>query len=323
MKRSGWKRIVGALLVALLGTASICASAQERRTLRIVIPFSAGGSSDAIARTLADRLGTVLGQPVLVDPRPGGSGMIASKHVLGSPADSYTMLLTSPTVMIILPKITKVDFDPVNDFVAVSNVGSNAFALGIHQSVPAKNLNEFVEYARGRQGKLNYASGGAGTSTHLVAALFFRRAGIELVHVPYKGGAPAMQDLLGGHVHAYFGNPADFVGQDIGARVRVLGVSGDRRSPELPGVPAIAESYPGFRLVTWNGLVVRTGTPAAAIERVSRAVQQISREPEYIQRLAKLGVDPIGDTPAQFAETIRRDRDLWDEAVRVANIKVD
>lgn len=323
MKRGGLIGRSFALLLVLLSLLPAGASAQDRRPLRIIIPFAAGGSSDAIARTLAERLTAVLGQPVIVEAKPGGSGLIASKHVLGQPADGENLFLTSPTVTIILPRISKLDFDPLTEFAPVSNVGANAFALGVRSSLPVKNLAEFIDYARGQKGKMNYASGGAGTSTHLVAALFFRRAGIELNHIPYKGGAPAMQDLLGGHVDAYFGNPADFLGQEAGVKVRVIGVSGDRRAPELPGVPTIGESFPGFRLVTWNGLVARAGTPAAVIERLSRAVQQVSREPDYIQRMAKFGIDPIGDTAAQFGETIRRDRVLWDEAIKVANIKVD
>ncbi|MBI2959450.1 MAG: tripartite tricarboxylate transporter substrate binding protein [Betaproteobacteria bacterium] len=313
-------KVLAALLIAgFLSTAL----AQDKRPLRIIIAFPAGGSSDAMARTLADRLGPTLGQPVIVEAKPGASGLIASKYVLSQPPDGRTLLLTSPTITIIQPRITKIDFDPIAEFAPVSNVGGNPLVLGIRTSLPARDLKEFVEYARGRQGKLNYASGGTGTSTHLVAALFFRRAGIELLHVPYKGGAPAMQDLLGGHVDAYFGNPADFVGQEVGAKVRAIGVSGERRLPELPGAPPIGESYPGFRLVTWQGLVARSGTPAAEIERISRAVQQVSREPDYIQRLAKFGFDPIGDTPAQFAETISRDRILWAEAITIANIKAE
>lgn len=313
-------KLFAALLIAGFFSTAL---AQDKRPLRIIIAFAAGGSSDAMARTLADRLGPALGQPVIVEGKPGGSGLIASKYVLSQPPDGRNLLLTSPTITIILPRITKIDFDPIAVFAPVSNVGANPLVLGIRSSLPARDLKEFVEYARSRQGKLSYASGGAGTSTHLVAALFFRRAGIELLHVPYKGGAPAMQDLIGGHVDAYFGNPADFVGQEVGVKVRAIGVSGDGRLPELPGVPPIGESLPGFRLVTWQGLVARSGTPAAEIERISRAVQQVSREPDYVQRLAKFGFDPIGDTPAQFAGTISRDLILWSEAITIANIKAD
>ena len=323
-RHAGVASLIAGLVTACLLFAGAPAPAQDNRPLRIVIPFPAGGSSDAQARVLAERISPLLGQPVLVDARPGGSGLIASKFVLAAPADGTTLFLTSPTVMIILPKISRVDFDPAEEFVAVSNVGANAFALGVHSSVPARDLAEFVRYAKGRPSStLNYASGGSGTSTHLVAALLFKRAGIDLVHIPYKGGAPAVQDLLAGHVQAYFGNPQDFVSHMAGQNIRVLGVSGDQRLAEMPNVPTIAETYPGFRLVTWNGLVARKGTPPAAIERVARAVQQASKDPEYIQRMGKIGVEVLGTSAAEFAETIRRDRMLWDEAVKIANIRID
>jgi len=308
---------------AALGLASsVVATAQDSRPLTLVIPFAAGGSSDAMARILAERLGTVLARSVVVEARAGGSGLIASRYVLQQPADGRTLLLTSPTVLIILPKITKIEFEPTDVFTPVSNIGANPFLLAINAGLPAKTLVDFIALARQRKGELNYASGGAGTSTHLVAALLFKTAGVELTHVPYRGGAPAVIDLLAGHVNAYFGNPVDFGGQASGGSIRILATSSDKRSADLPDVPTVAETYPGFRLVTWNGLVARTGTPADEINRISMAIQKISKEPNYIERMNTLGFDVLGNSPQEFGETIKRDRVLWDDAITSANISM-
>ncbi|MFN0161578.1 MAG: Bug family tripartite tricarboxylate transporter substrate binding protein [Burkholderiales bacterium] len=311
-------------IILLAGACALASSvaAQDTRPLTIVLPFPAGGGSDAIARALGERIAPRLGRAVVVDARPGGSGLVASRYVLGQPADGNVMFLASPTVMIILPRITKLEFDPVQVFAPVANVGANPFILGVHQSVPARDLKEFVDLVRRAPGRYNYASGGSGTSTHLVAALALKRAEVDLVHIPYKGGAPAILDLVAGHVHAYFGNPVDFRGHAGGA-VRLLATSGERRSTDLPEVPTIAETYPGFRLVTWNGLVARAGTPAAAVERVSRVVVEALKDPDLAQALRRIGVDPLPQMTAEFAETIRRDRVLWDDAIRTANIKID
>ena len=192
--------------------------------------------------------------------------------------------------------------------------------LSINSSLPARNLAEFVKIAKDNPGKLTYASGGAGTTTHLVAALFFSKAGIELTHVPYKGGAPAVTDLVAGHVNVYFGNPTDIVPHLSSDKIRVLAISDDKRSREFADVSAISETYPGFKLLNWNGLFVRAGTPQAAVDRISKALQEISREPEYVARVQKLGVDVLGMPAAEFAEMIRRDGALWDDAVKAAKI---
>lgn len=312
-----------AALATLAAPLSITPARAQDRVLRLVIPFAAGGSSDAMARLLATRLSAELGgRTVIVDPSPGGSGQLAARKVLNAPADGTMLLNISPTTTIILPKTTKLDFDPQTDFVPVSNMGSNPLVLGIHKSVPATNLREFVAWVKAQPPKsVNFASGGSGTSTHLVAELFFKRAGLQLTHVPYKGGAPALQDLLAGHVQAYFGNPADFLSHLASGNIRVLGTSGEKRLPELPDMPTLAESIPGLSLVTWNGLAFRKGTARDEVERVSQAIQRVSRQPEYIAAMGKLGIAVIGDSPEQFASTIARDRVLWNEAIAVADLK--
>jgi len=299
-------------------------SAQDAKILRIVIPFAAGGSSDGMARLLASRLSVELRRTVTVEPTPGGSGILAARRLLNSPADGTTLLNISPTLTIILPKTTKLDFDPLTDFVPVSNMGSNPLLLGVHKSVPATNLREFIAYVKSKpENSINFASGGAGTSTHLVAELFFKRAGLKLTHVPYKGGAPALMDLIAGNVQAYFGNPSDFLAQLSRSDIRVLGTSGEKRLPDLPDIPTLSETIPGLSLVTWNGLAFRKGTPKEDIDRVSQAIQRVSRQPEYIVAMNKMGIAPIGDSPEQFDATIHRDKALWNEAIEIANIKLE
>jgi tripartite-type tricarboxylate transporter receptor subunit TctC len=316
------RRMLAACAALVAGSGASLLRAQESKALRIVIPFAAGGSSDAMARLLAARLTLELNRTVIVDPTPGGSGLLAARKLLAAPADGSMLLNISPTTMIILPKTTKLGFDPLEEFVPVSNMGSNPLVLGVHRSVPAATLKEFIDWVKTRPAKsVNFASGGTGTSTHLVAELFFRRAGLQLTHIPYKGGAPALQDLLAGHVQAYFGNPAEFLAQAGSGNIKVLATSGEKRLPELPDAPALNESIAGLSLVTWNGLAFRKGTPKEEVERLSQAIQRVTRQPEYAAGMHKLGISPIGDTPEQFGATIRRDRLLWDEAIEVAGIK--
>ena len=258
-------RSVAGLLALMFATAISGPAVAQQTPIRIVIPFAAGGISDSMARIVAKKLGEEIGQTVIVDPQPGASGLVAARRVINAPADGHTLFLTSPTVMMILPHTTKLEFDPIAKFKPVSNIGSSPLLLAIRSSLPANTLDEFVRHAKSlKPGTLSLASGGAGTSTHLVPELFFKRAGIELTHVPYRGGGPALQDLVAGHVDSYFGNPAEIVGQ-TGGRIRILATSGATRLKSLPDVQTLSESYPGLSLVTWNGLVYLDGTPQEMI----------------------------------------------------------
>jgi tripartite-type tricarboxylate transporter receptor subunit TctC len=200
-------------------------------------------------------------------------------------------------------------------------VGTNPFILGVHASVPADTLQEFVKYVRERQGLLNYASGGAGSIGHLSAALFLARAGLQMTHIPYKGGAPAVQDLVGGQVHMYFGNASELLQHAKSGKIKLLAVSSEKRAPQLPEVPAVAEVYKGFRTITGNGVLAPAGTPKPVIDRLAREIGKIVREPATAEKLEKIGVDPVGNTPAEFAAFIRSDTPLWRDAVKAADIK--
>lgn len=314
-----------AMLALALGASTAHAQSYPAKPVRIIVPFAAGGNTDGIARITADWLGRAFNQQILVENRPGAFGTIAVDVLLKSPPDGYTLLMTAHAQAVTVPlMLSKKLYDPQKDFEPISIVGSNPFVLAVHASVPVNNLRGFVEYAKARPGELNYASGGSGSMSHLSAALFVTRAGIRMNHIPYKGGAPAVQDLLAGQVHMYFGNFSDFVGHADAGRINVLGVSSDKRAQQRPDLPTIGESaYPGFRTITWNGLVAPAGTPADVIERVSTEVRKMVKDPTSTQRLLNLGVDPWGSTPQEFMEAMKSEAALWADVIRDANIRLD
>jgi len=319
---SAVRGLAAALL--LLSAGAALAQAWPQKPVKIVVPFAAGGNTDGIARVTAERLTAVLGQQVLVENRAGANGAIAAEFVARAAPDGYTLLMAAMPLVAVLPVVAKQAYDPVKDFAPVSNIGSNPFVLGVHKSVPASNVREFVAFIRANPGKFNYASGGSGSVSHLSAALFVKRAGLEMTHVSYKGGAPAVADLLGGQVQMYFGNLSELAPHAAGGNLRIIGVSSEKRAKQLPEVPTIAESgFAGFRTLTWNGLMAPAGTPPAIVARLAQEVSTITATPAVAQRLEQLGVDPIGNTPQQFADTIRADIALWADAVKAANLKIE
>jgi len=321
-----------ALLAATAG-ALLAAPGQSQaqnwpvKPVRVIVPFAAGGNTDSIARLAAEILTGALGQQVLVDNKPGGNGVIAGETVARANADGYTLLMMPMAMAAVLPAMpstTRLPYDPVKDFAPISNLGVNAFALGLSATVPARNVREFVAHVKANPGKLNYASGGSGSVSHLSGALFVHRAGLDMAHISYKGGAPAVADLLAGQVQMYFGNLSELAPHAQSGRIRIIGVSSEKRAPQLPDVPTIAESgYQGFRTLTWNGLVAPAGTPAAVIKRIADESAAICTQAASVQRLAQLGVDPVCSTPAQFAATIRSDIVFWKDAVKSTNLRIE
>ena len=309
--------------------ASLCApcwaqTTWPQRPIRLLVPFPPGGNTDGIARITAERLSQALGQSVVVENRAGGNGAIAADALVKAAPDGYTLMMAAMPVLAILPAISKTSFDPLRDFVPISIVGSNPFVMAVHKSVPATNVREFAEFIRKNPGKFNYASGGSGTVSHLSAALFAKRANLDMAHVSYKGGGPAVVDLLGGQVQMYFGNLSELAPHTAGGQIRIIGVSSLQRAKQLPEVPTVAESgFAGFKTLTWNGLVAPAGTPAAVVNRVAAAVKDMLGSPETVAKLQHMGVDPIGDTPAQFADTLKADLAVWSEAARASNLKIE
>lgn len=313
--------------ILYFGITSLFVNAQNswpQRPVKIVVPFAPGGNTDSIARITAERLTQGLGQLFIVENKVGAGGAIAADYVAKSPADGYTLMMAAMPVMAILPIITKTNFDPLKDFVAISNVGSNPFVMGIHKSMPATTIEEFVAYVKKNPGKFNYASGGSGSVSHLSAALFVKRAQIEMAHISYKGGAPAVTDLLGGNVQMYFGNFSELFPHVSGGNIRIIGVSSNSRVAQLPQVATIAESgFPGFKTLTWNGLMAPAETSPAIIARLTEAVVKAVKTESTMAKFIQIGVDPIGNSSKEFSETLRSDIAIWSEAAKAANLKME
>jgi len=294
------------------------------RPIKLIVPFAAGGNTDSIARLVSERLTSSLGQPVVVENKLGAGGGIAAEFVAKATPDGYTLLMAAMPVMAILPVINKTNYDPIRDFQPISNIGSNPFVMGVHKSIPANNVQEFVSFIKKNPGKFNFASGGSGSVSHLTPALFLKRADLDMTHIAYKGGAPAVADLLSGNVQMYFGNLSELQPHVSGGLIKIIGVSSDRRASQLPLVPTIAESgYPGFKTVTWNGLMAPANTPQVVVQKLSDAVKDMMSSEASRQRLLSLGVDPIGNTPKEFADTVKLDITIWSEAAKAANLKME
>ncbi|HKA72933.1 MAG TPA: tripartite tricarboxylate transporter substrate binding protein [Xanthobacteraceae bacterium] len=298
------------------------AQAQEwpQRPVRIIVPFPAGGNSDAVARIIAQRLGEVFGQQFVVESRPGAGGALAAESVARAPADGYTLFMATLGQIAVIPKISKAPYDPVRDLVPISNIGTNPFVLVINASVPATNLKEFVDYVRRQPDKLTYVSAGPGSMVHLSMALFLNRAGIDMIPVSYKGGAAPLTDVVAGHVTSFFPNLSVVLPQAGTGTIRMLAVSSEQRNAQLPDVPTFIESgFPGFHVLTWNGLMAPAGTPKDIIDRLAQEVGKAVRDPSIAERLVRNGVDPLGNSPAEFAAMIAHDMALWDEAIKAAD----
>jgi tripartite-type tricarboxylate transporter receptor subunit TctC len=314
---------LGAFAAAPRSVAAQTWSTQNWPTkpVRVIVPFAAGGNTDGIARLIGQRLAEALGQQFVVENRAGANGMIAAETVARAAPDGYTLFLAALPQIAVFPALTKASYDPVRDFAPISNIGTNPFVLMVHRSFPATTIAELVSRARAAPNMIAFASGGHGSLGHMSMALFLKRAGIAMNHVPYKGGGPAMADVVAGHVPTYFGNLSEALPFAANQQIRMLGVSSAKRAPQLPQVPTIAESgYPGFTIITWNGLMAPAGTQKAIIDRVARECAAAVKDPAVLQRFATYGVDPSGDGPEQFAATIAADIPVWAEAVRITGV---
>src|SRR5688572_19093044 len=318
-RRSLMKRLA---ILLLLVSSNALAQTWPQKPVKVVVPFPPGGVTDAIARITADWLGPRLGQAVIAENRPGASGAIAAEFVARADADGYTLFSAATPQLAIVPHVQKISYDPLKDFAPISIVGTNPFALGCNANLPPKSLTELVAYSKERPGQLSYASPGSGSVGHLTMALFLARAGLKMEAVLYKGGGPAIADVVAGHVPCYFGNLNEIIPHAGSGRLKVFAVSSERRAPQLPQVPTVAEQgYPGFRTVTWNGYVAPAGTPRPVVERIAREIAAACKDAAFVERLAKIGVDPACSTPEDFAKAIGDDLNTWKEAVQAAGIK--
>ena len=308
-------KILAAVSASFIACAAL-AQPYPSRPVRVVVPFAPGGPNDIIVRLLTPKLGETLGQAFVVENRAGAGGNIGTDYVAKSVADGYTLLSVGPGSLIINPLIGKVGYDTERDFAPITLMARAPNALVAHPSLPARSVAELIGLARSKPGAINYASGGNGSTPHLAAALFASMAGVELTHVPYKGTAPATADLVGGQVQiAFLGIPAVLPHVRSG-KLRVLAVTGLRRSPELPDVPTIDESgVPGYEVSPWYGLLAPAATPGAIVERLALEATRIVRAPETREKLALAGAEAAGSTPEEFAAVIRADTATWSRIV--------
>lgn len=309
--------IVAATALASLGLRNARAlDGYPGGTVRVYVPFPPGGNTDGNGRLVAQWLAEHLGGNFIVANDGGAGGAIAAKAVARAKPDGLTLFFAALPQIAIVPAMDKVGYDPVKDFAPVSEIGTNPFVLLTHPSLPVQNLKEFVDYVAARPGKLPYASAGIGSLAHLSMVLLLQRAGLDMVHVPYKGEGPAMVDLLAGQPPVYFGNLSVATPQVRAGALRALAISDNRRSEQLPDVPTVAESgYPGFRTITWNGLLAPAGTPPAIVDALAGEIAHATRDPDFVAKLRNLGVDPLGNTPAEFAAGIAADVKMWNDAI--------
>ena len=313
--------VIGLAFLAALVTASD-AAAQEwpQRPVKVVVPYAAGGNSDEIGHLLAQRLGKTFGQPFVMENRAGASGAIAAEAVARSPADGYTLFLANLPQIAIMPVAMRTSFDP-KDVVPISVIATTPLVLVVHPSLPVKSLPELVSYARDQHGQLTYAAVGSGSITHLAMALFLKRAGVEMTPVMYKGGAPAVTDVIAGHVKAHFAIASNVVPFAAGDMLRLLAVSSAQRLPQIPDVPTMIEAgFPGFKMLNWTGLMAPAGTPKEIVTRLAQEVSRFVKDPDIAARLRAGGLDPLGNTPDEFAAMIAADIPLWAEAVKIAGL---
>jgi tripartite-type tricarboxylate transporter receptor subunit TctC len=317
---------IRALVSVALACFALAAHAQDYpvRPVRVVVPFSAGGPNDIIARLVAQKLSEALGQQFVVDNRPGAGGNLGTDSVAKAPPDGYTLLSAGPGSLIMNPLLNKVPYDTARDFAPVSLMATAPNVLVVHPSVPATSVKELIDLARAQPGRLNYASAGTGSSAHFAVALFAAMARVELAHVPYRGTGPGINDLVGGQVQlAIFGIPPVLPHVKMG-RLRALGVTGKRRSPELPEVPTIDEAgVPGYEMNPWYGLLAPAGTPRAIVSRLSAEVSKIVHAAEMREKLAAQGAEPAGGTPEDYAAVIQADTAMWARVIKEIGIKVE
>jgi len=313
------------LVFAVLAMAAGFAQSQQYPTkpVRIIAPFAPGGGTDFIARLIAQKLTERLGQQVIVENKPGAGGNLGAEFAVKSAPDGYTLLLVAGSYTV-NPSLYKLSFDPVSDVTPLIQLSQGPFVVAVHPSVPANNLKELIELARRQPDKLSYASAGSGSITHLASELFLDMAKIKIVHIPYKGTGPALNDTIAGSTQLIFGSVSTTLQFIKSGRLRGLAVTTPRRISALPDLPTVAEAgVPGYEVVLWHGLVAPKGVPRPIVDRLNREANEVLKAKDMGDLLATDGVAPAGGTPGQFRAVIKADIERWRGVVKQANIKVD
>src|SRR5512134_3125871 len=312
-----------AVLVSILLVPDLAAAqAYPSKPVRLVVTFAAGGGTDYVARAVAPALGEALGQPIVVENRAGANGAVGAEAVAKSPADGYTLVVGAAGTLVVAPHLQKLPFDTFRDFAPVSLLATSPFIVTVNPSVPAGSIRELIALAKAQCGKINFGSSGTGGAPHLATELFESMAGIDMVHVPYKGLGPAITDLIGGQIQVVFADVGLVTGHIKGGKLKGLAVSGGGRSSAVPELPTVAEAgVPGYSAGTWYGILAPAGTPPAVVSRLSDEVRKALASPSIRANLVAQGVEPAGNTPEAFTAFMREEHAKWGKVIREAGIK--
>ena len=313
-----------AALGVLAGTAAQAQADYPQRPIRMVVPFPAGGGTDIVARAVAERLGAALGQTVIIDNRAGGGTVIGTNFVAKAEPDGYTVLLTSSAFSINKSLVDNLPYDTERDFLPVANASLHPFVLVANSAMPARNVQELIAYAKKNPGKLSYASVGNGSSQHIEMEMFKRAAGITAIHIPYRGSAPAVSDLLGGQVHLMFNGISTTLQHIRSGKLKALAVDSQKRVPVLKDVPTLGESgLKDFKFTTWSGLLVPAATPSAIVKRLAAEMQKITDSADFRERLTSMGLEAGGPVLAEYGTFLKDDMANWSNMVKTSGAKLD
>ena len=314
-----------AVVLALIAGAAVAAESYPAKTVRIVVPFAAGGSTDLLARSIAQRLNEAWKQPVIVDNRAGGGGIVGSDHVAKSAPDGYTILMGTPTTLAVAASLyARLPYDPQRDFAPITEIAFIPQLLSVHPTIPTRSVKELVALARSRPGDLNYGTAGSGSASHMAMELFLSVAKIKMTHVPYKGTGPALTDLLGGHLSLMFDVIMTTLPHMQAGKLRTIGISSLERHPVTPNVPTIAESgYPGYEALVWFGFVAPAKTPPEIVRRVQEEVGRSLKTPAMRDLLGSQGLVIVANTPAEFGKRVAFEIVKWRKVIQDAGIKLE
>jgi tripartite-type tricarboxylate transporter receptor subunit TctC len=316
---------MAALSLAAVAPSQAVAQAFPNKPVRLVVPYAAGGATDIISRAAAQELGPLLGQPVVVENRPGAGGNLGAEQVARSAPDGYTTLMSASSLHGITPFLyTRLNYDPNKDLEPVMVFASFANVLVLHPAVKANSVQELVALARSQPGKLTCASSGSGSTIHMSCEMFKQMLNLDIVHIPYKGSGPAIADLIGGHVDIMFDNIPSAITHIRGGKLRALATTGPKRSPALPDLPTMIEAgVQGYESTAWFGIVVPAGTPKDVINTLNKHSQKAIQSPEFVKRITDLGYEIVGGTPEQMASMIQQEFKRWGPIVKASGAKVD
>ncbi|HEY8252820.1 MAG TPA: tripartite tricarboxylate transporter substrate binding protein [Burkholderiales bacterium] len=315
-----------AFLALLLATQALAQPTYPSKPIRLVVGFPPGGAADFVSRAFQEPLGRALGQPIVVENRPGAGSSIAAEHAARSAPDGYTVLIASPSSILVNPVISpKPGFEPLKDLIPISRVSSSPLILAVNPGTGIDSVRELIAHAKKHPGTLNFATSGNGSAPHLAAVLFMRLAGVEIVHVPYKGGAPAVQSVLAGDTQLAFATPPSVLPLVQAGRMRALATTSRAATPLIPGIPGMGEAgLPDYEISFWYGLFVPEGTPAAVVRTLFAAIKQVVKAPETARILAREGTEAVGSgSPDEFAIFLEQDAKLWARLVKESGAKAE